>query len=153
MLTCNLTDVGRMTVGSTGETSGCSRDQEARCSGTCLPIQDWLGASPCLQGMIFFFSLLEHICTFFIQIAPVGLILPRWGLILPRIPPPTPLLGRHFGSVTLADPNWAKCLKSGQNFSGSVQKEIIHLQGVQGHNMGLNPVLTKYCAYLRSAVH
>ena len=28
----------------------------------------------------------------FLQIAQMGLILPRWGLILPAIPPPTPVL-------------------------------------------------------------
>ena len=38
----------------------------------------------------FFFRILEHFCPLFVHIAQMGLILPRWGLIL--IPPPTPLL-------------------------------------------------------------
>ena len=43
--------------------------------------------------MIEFFSPnLEHFCPLFTQIAHMCLILPRWGLILPRIPPPTPVL-------------------------------------------------------------
>ena len=37
-------------------------------------------------------AVLEHFCPLFIQIAQMVLILPRWGLILPRIPPPTPVL-------------------------------------------------------------
>ena len=36
--------------------------------------------------------ILEHFCPLFVQIAQMGLILPRWGLILPRKPPPTPVL-------------------------------------------------------------
>ena len=36
--------------------------------------------------------ILEQFCPLFIQIAQMCLILPRWGLILPRIPPPTPVL-------------------------------------------------------------
>ena len=39
-----------------------------------------------------FFPILEHFCPLFLQIAQMDLILPRWGLILPRIPPPTPVL-------------------------------------------------------------
>ena len=43
--------------------------------------------------MIEFFSpILGHICPLFVQIAQNGLILPRWGLNLPRLPPPTPVL-------------------------------------------------------------
>ena len=37
----------------------------------------------------------EHFCPLFIcigSIAQMGLIWPRWGLIVPRIPPPTPVL-------------------------------------------------------------
>ena len=37
----------------------------------------------------FFPPILEHFCPFFVQIAQMGLILSRWGLILPIIPPPT----------------------------------------------------------------
>ena len=40
----------------------------------------------------FFFPILEPLCPLFVQIAQMGLILPRWGLALPRIPPPTPVL-------------------------------------------------------------
>ena len=48
----------------------------------------------------------------FLQIAQMDLILPRWGLILPSIPPPTPV----------------KCLKSGQNVSTSgLKKLFIHI--------------------------
>ena len=36
--------------------------------------------------------ILGHFCPLFVQIAQMGLILPRWGLILPRIPSPTPVL-------------------------------------------------------------
>ena len=45
----------------------------------------------------FFFPILEHFCPLFIQIAQMGLILPLWGLILPRSPPPTPV---HYSAVT-----------------------------------------------------
>ena len=31
--------------------------------------------------------ILEHFCPFFVQIAQMDLILPRWGNILPKIPP------------------------------------------------------------------
>ena len=34
-----------------------------------------------------FFPILEHFCPLFVQIAQMDLVLPRWGLILPRIPP------------------------------------------------------------------
>ena len=40
----------------------------------------------------FFPPILEHFCPLFQQIAQVGLILPRWGLILLRVPLPTPIL-------------------------------------------------------------
>ena len=40
----------------------------------------------------FFPQILEHFCPLFVQIAQIGLILPRWGLILPRSPPPAPVL-------------------------------------------------------------
>ena len=39
----------------------------------------------------FFPPTLEHVCTFFIEIAQMGLILPRLGLVLPGIPSPTPV--------------------------------------------------------------
>ena len=32
--------------------------------------------------------ILEHFCPLFVQIAKLGLILPSWSFILPRIPPP-----------------------------------------------------------------
>ena len=74
---------------------------------------------------------------FFCTNSHMLLILPRWGLILPRIPPPTlvrysavtnPFLGYvrtqntpdptsklHVGKMNYhlgqMDPNWAKCLK------------------------------------------
>ena len=67
----------------------------------------------------------------------MGLILPRWGLLLPRIPPPThvlysavthPFLGyvNEMWEYSLGNlnPNWATCLKSGQNF---IEVGIIHL--------------------------
>ena len=37
-------------------------------------------------------TILEHVCPFFVHIAQMGLIFPRWGLILPRILPPNPVL-------------------------------------------------------------
>ena len=40
----------------------------------------------------FFFTILEHVCPLFVQIAQMSLILPRRGLILPRKPPATPVL-------------------------------------------------------------
>ena len=43
----------------------------------------WLNFFPQFQSTFAFF---------FVQIAQMGLILPRWGLNLPRIPPPTPVL-------------------------------------------------------------
>ena len=45
----------------------------------------WLNPPPALP-------ILEHFCPLFIQIAHMGLILPMWGFILPRIPPLTPVL-------------------------------------------------------------
>ena len=110
----------------------------------------WLNFSP---------PILEHFGPFFVQIAQMGLTLPRWGLILCRIPTPNPVLysavthpflgyvrtqtppssprntpflglnlkvgqmNYHLGQM---DPTWAKCLKSGQNFSRSRQKKNIH---------------------------
>ena len=98
---------------------------------------------------------LQHFCPFFIQIAQMGLILSRWGLILPRIPPPThvlysavthPFLGyirtqntpkptpklpfswpelESWQNELPLDPKYAKCLISGQNFSRSGQKKFI----------------------------
>ena len=37
----------------------------------------------------FCLPILEHFCPLFIEIVQMGLMLPRWGLILPRIPPPS----------------------------------------------------------------
>ena len=80
----------------------------------------------------------------------MGLVLPRCGLNLPRIPPATPVLysavtnpfrryvrtqntpliglnlkvGKMNYHLSKMDPNWAKCLKSGQNFSRNEQKKI-----------------------------
>ena len=94
--------------------------------------------------------ILEQILLLFAQIAQMGLILPRWGLILPRIPPPTPVLysavtrsavtsdptpkhpfswpelesGQNELPTGQPGPNRAKCLKSGQNFSRSGQKHL-----------------------------
>ena len=45
-----------------------------------------------LSWLNFFPLILEHICPFLVHIAQMDLILPWWGLILPRIPPPTPIL-------------------------------------------------------------
>ena len=42
--------------------------------------------------MIELSPILEHFCPMLVQIAQLGLILPRWGLILPRTPPPTSVL-------------------------------------------------------------
>ena len=90
-----------------------------------IPLDDW----------IFFCSILEHVCPLFVQIAQMGLILPRWDLILPRIPPPpqnTPFPGLIFkvGKMNYClrklAPIWAKCLKSGQNFSRSGPNFFIH---------------------------
>ena len=88
------------------------------------------------------------------QIAQMGFILLRWGLILPRKPPRTPVLysavtnpfrgyvrtqntpnpnpkqckhppglnlkvGKMNYRLGKMDPNWAKCLKSGQMLGGS----------------------------------
>ena len=45
------------------------------------------------KGMIEFPPpIIEHFCPFFVQIAQMGPNLSRWGLILPRIPRPTPVL-------------------------------------------------------------
>ena len=63
-----------------------------------------------------FFPILEDFCPFFIQIAQEGLILPRWGLILPRIPSPTPVTSQPFRGYVRSqntpnlDPNGAKCM-------------------------------------------
>ena len=42
------------------------------------PLDTWLNFPP---------SILEHFCPLLVQTAQMGLILPRWGLILSRIPP------------------------------------------------------------------
>ena len=114
---------------------------------------------------IFFCPILEHFCPLssFVQIAQMGLILPRWGPIMgshftqtttttpcclfsshkpvlgrctalyaleiPQNPPQnTQFLGLNLkvGKMNCRlgkmDPTWGKCLKSGQNFSRSGQK-------------------------------
>ena len=55
------------------------------------------------------------LCPLIVQIAQMDFIFPRCGLILPRIP------GICMYTI------WAKCLKSGQNFSRSKQFLFIHL--------------------------
>ena len=97
----------------------------------------------------FFPPILEHFCPLFVRIAQMDLTLPRLGLILPRIPSPTPVLypavtnpfwgnihtqntpnptpkhpfswkvGNMDYCLGILDPNWAKCLKSGPLFSRS----------------------------------
>ena len=48
---------------------------------------------PQYGGMIEFFPpILEHFCPLFVLIAQMGLMVPRWSLFLPRIPPPTPVI-------------------------------------------------------------
>ena len=112
------------------------------------------------RGMIEFFPpILENFCPLFILIAQMGLISPRWGLILPRIPPPTPVLylavthpfwryvptqntinppkntpfpvlnlkvGKMNYNLGNLDPNWAKHLKSEQNFSRNIHVRGTH---------------------------
>ena len=77
-----------------------------------------------------FFPILEHFCSRFVQIAQMGLILPRWGLTLPRVPPPTLfLLSRHIPlsrtqntlNPTLKHPIFWPELESGQNWQLSGQ--------------------------------
>ena len=58
--------------------------QEAFCFRELSPSSD--------SSLNFLSPILEHFCPLFAQIAQMGLILPRWGLILPRVPPPTPVL-------------------------------------------------------------
>ena len=105
----------------------------------------------------FFFPNSSAFCPLFVPIAQMGLILPRWGLTLPRTPPstfilysavtnpfwgyeqtqkppttpqntPFPGLNLKMGKMNYllgkVDPNWAKCLKNGKNFSRSGQKKI-----------------------------
>ena len=50
----------------------------------------------------FFCPILEHFCTLFVRIAQMGLILPRWALILARIPPP-PLFFTQPSQTTFGD--------------------------------------------------
>ena len=83
-----------------------------------------------------FFPILEDFCPFFVQIAQVGLTLPRWGLILPRIPS-QPLSFTQQSHpfedmyVHKTPPTWTRmgqnvCFRSGQNSSISGQKKKIH---------------------------
>ena len=111
----------------------------------------------CWPWLNFFCPILEQFCPLFRQIAHIGLIFPKWGLILPRIPPANPVLaqssqtpfwdmyrhktppnpppntsfpclilkvGKMIYCLGKMDPIWAKCVKSGQNFSRSGQKNI-----------------------------
>ena len=48
--------------------------------------------------------ILEHFCPLLAQIEQMGLILPRWGLTLPRIPPPTPVTALFF-----TQPSYTPC--------------------------------------------
>ena len=93
----------------------------------------------------FFGPILDHFCPSFMQIAQMGLILPKWGLILPKKPPPTPVLysavtnmyehetppapppkiplsgpilkvGKMNYCLGKIDPIWTKCLKMGKTF-------------------------------------
>ena len=52
-----------------------------------------------LWWLNFFPPILEHFCPLFIQIAQMGLILPRWGLICPeyhpKFPNPCSVLSHH----------------------------------------------------------
>ena len=57
-----------------------------------------VGLKPAVVGtratflLPFFSPILEHFCLFFIQIAQMGLILPRLGLVFPKMPAPIPVL-------------------------------------------------------------
>ena len=70
----------------------------------------------------FFFSNLEHFCLLFVCIAQMVLSLPRWDLILPRIPPSTRLLYSAITHPSRGHPkahpkhflSWPE-LESGQN--------------------------------------
>ena len=80
---------------------------------TCWTAQwlrhNWHGLTQTERMIEFFFPILEHFCPFFIQIAQMGLISPRWGLILPRIPPPTSVLTLQSQTpFTQNNPNRAK---------------------------------------------
>ena len=67
---------------------------------TILHAKNWLQVSnfnsaawrPWPTWLSFFCPILEPFCPHYVQIAQMSLFLPRWGLALPRIPPPTPVL-------------------------------------------------------------
>ena len=59
--------------------------------------------------MMIICPILEHFCPFFVQIAQMDLILPRWGFILPRIPPPTPVL---YSAITNLKPLSGICINT-----------------------------------------
>ena len=54
-----------------------------------FPILNGSSCSTWYLWLNLFFPILEHFCPHFVQIAQMGLILPRCGLCLPRVPPPT----------------------------------------------------------------
>ena len=58
------------------------------------------GIRPLQQHDQSFFPTLEHFCPLLVQIAQMGLILTRWGLILPRIPPSTRATPVLYSAVT-----------------------------------------------------
>ena len=116
----------------------------------------------------------------FLQNAQMGLILSIWGLVLPRIPPPIPVLysavrhsfsrywrtqntpkptpkhpiswpeldsGKMNYCLGNLDPNWAKCLKSGQNFSRSGKKKLNHDRSsrkLNSHFLNLGHIVALY---------
>ena len=68
--------------------------------------------------------ILEHFCPLLVHVAQMGLILPKWGLTLPRIPPQhlffTQLSQTSFGDMYVhktpqAHPKTPIFLESGQN--------------------------------------
>ena len=78
---------------SSGGLISCCAKPASCCAEHLLVSMRWLGLH-WLHNIMINFSppILEHFCLLFVQIAQMGLILPRWGLILPRIPPPTLVL-------------------------------------------------------------
>ena len=76
---------------SSGGLISCCAKPASCCAEHLLVSMRWLGLH-WLHNIMINFSppILEHFCLLFVQIAQMGLILPRWGLILPRIPHPTP---------------------------------------------------------------
>ena len=69
----------------------------------------WTAQPPYTHIIQFFPPIHERCCPLFKQIAQMGLILPRWGLILPRIPPPTFVL---YSAVTRPFKGYVHTLKT-----------------------------------------